>query len=438
MRWGNLIFYVLMLIATGLAGWLSHRHSTAWDWSDQANNTLSRASIELLARLESPLEITSFAPEEPGLRGQIREIVARYQRQRPDIRLVFVDPARNPDLTRELGIQVAGELRLEYQGRSENLRQVNEQGLSNAIQRLVLQGERWIGAIEGHGERKLEGQANHDLGEFGAELARKGFRIQPLELTISPVIPDNTGLLIIAGPQSHYLPGETALVVDYLRSGGNLVWLMDPGSAGHLQPVADMLGVRLLPGTIVDANAATLGLDDPAMAVVPSYPDHPATRGFNHLTLFPHAAALENEASTAGWEVTPLLRTLQGSWNETGPIRGEITRDAGLGEQQGPLTIGFAYTRQHAGRKQRLVVIGDGDFLANAYLGNGGNLDLGLNLVRWLTGDDSLLDIPARTASDRVLELPPISGLLIGFGFLAFVPAGLAVTGVLIWWRRRQ
>ncbi|WP_255210745.1 hypothetical protein [Methylogaea oryzae] len=50
-------------------------------------------------------------------------------------------------------------------------------------------------------------------------------------------------------------------------------------------------------------------------------------------------------------------------------------------------------------------MLGDGDFLSNTYLGNGGNLNLGLNLVQWLSHNDQLINIPAKTASDAKLEL---------------------------------
>ena len=100
--------------------------------------------------------------------------------------------------------------------------------------------------------------------------------------------------------------------------------------------------------------------------------------------------------------------------------------------------IGYALSRKAARGQQRVLVIGDGDFLSNAYLGNAGNLDLGLNLVRWATGQDRLLDIPAKTAVDLELNLSRTALIVIGFGFLLVLPAGLALTGGIIWWRRRR
>jgi len=439
-RLGDLLFHLLLLTAIGLLAWFSLQHDRQWDWSSGARNTLSETSQQLLARLDAPLNITCFAPENPLLRQQVREVIQRYQRYKPDVALEFINPESHPEQARQLGISLNGELLLEYKGRRETLKQITEEKLSNTLQRLARQGEHWIIPVTGHGERNLEGTANFDLGDFGRELKNKGFQTQPLDLVTSPAIPDNTGTLVIASPRVGYLPSEGAQILDYVQQGGNLLWLIDPDSQHGLEIVAQELGLHFLPGTIVDANAGAFKIDDPAVALVPRYPQHGATRGFELLSLFPHALALN--AQTDEWQASPILSTLERSWNETGPIQGEISRDASKGEQLGPLHIGIAFTRNLADssglRQQRILVIGDGDFLSNAFLGNGGNLDLGLNLIRWLNADETLLSIPAKTATDLSLRLSKTATGVIGLGFLLVLPLGLISTGLIIWWRRRR
>ncbi|WP_275097371.1 GldG family protein [Sedimenticola hydrogenitrophicus] len=436
-RLEGLLFYLLLLLAIGLAGWLSQRYQGVYDWTDRARNSLTGASRQLLERLEAPLLIRSFAPANPQLRQQIRAVIEPYQRHRLDITLEFIDPALQPELTRETGIRRAGELQLSYQERSENLDTLTEQQISNSIQRLIQRGQRWIAGIEGHGERRLIGKANHDLGEFGAELQRKGYRIQALQLSEQPLIPRNIALLVLAGPQVALLPAERQVIRDYLDRGGNLLWLTDPGPQHALPELFPGLDLEILPGTVVDANAAGMGLDNPAIALVTRFPDHPATQRLERVTLYPFAAALKASPG-AGWQAISLLQTQPGSWNETSTLSGELRRNAALGEEPGPLTLGYAFSRQLEGTSQRLMVVGDGDFLSNSYLGNGGNLDLGLNLIRWLSGDDNLLDIPARTAPDTRLELSRTAGAAIGLGFLFILPLLLIATGLFIWWRRRR
>ncbi len=420
--------------------WLSIHYDMQWDWSAGGRNTLSETSQQLLERLDAPLRITSFAPENPLLRQGISEIIQRYQRYKPDIELVFINPEQHPEQVRELGITLSGELLLEYEGHSETLRQINEQALSNVIQRLVQQKTHWIVPIMGHGERNLSGAANFDLGDFGKELKNKGFQIQSLDIVTASNIPGNTSLLVIASPRVNYLPSEVVQMADFIAQGGNLLWLVEPGGLHGLEPLAETLGIRFLPGTIVDANASRMNIQDPAVALVTKYPQHLATQGFKLVTVYPHAAAMN--VNNTQWEATPLLTTLPQSWNETGSIKGEVSRDQALGEQAGPLHIGVALVRDRVDkttvRQQRILVIGDGDFLSNAYLGNGGNLNLGLNLIRWLSSEEQLLNIPAKVAPDLTLNLSRAATLIIGFGFLVVAPFGLMAAGVIIWWRRRR
>lgn len=433
----NLLFYLLLAVIFGLVGWLSSHYSQAWDLSAGGRNSLTKVSQTLLSRLEEPLHITSFVPESAELRNRISEIIDRYKRYRPDISFTFVNPDKQPELVRQLGIQAMGELRLEYQGRAENLKTISEDAISNTIQHLMLGGDRWIGVVEGHGERSTDGRANHDLGVFGNELRRKGYKLQNINLSKIVDIPHNISLLIIASPQVNYLEQEVDKIISYVDAGGNLLWLLEPETDKGLGKLKSKLGIKVLPGTIVDANAASYRLQDPTMAIVTNYPKHPATANFSLVSLFPHSAAILAVGET-GWESTPLLRTLTNSWNETGKLTGEIERNQEQGEIAGPINIGIAFSREHKQSSQSVMVIGDGDFLSNSFLGNGGNLDLGVNLIRWLTSDIQLLDIPARTAPDLQLDLTTTESSVIGLGFLVVLPLLFISVGVAIWWRRKS
>ncbi|MDX1518998.1 MAG: ABC transporter, partial [Gammaproteobacteria bacterium] len=89
-------------------------------------------------------------------------------------------------------------------------------------------------------------------------------------------------------------------------------------------------------------------------------------------------------------------------------------------------------------RKQRIIVSGDGDFLSNTYIGNSGNLELGVRLINWLSSDDELITIPPRIAEDLYIELSDTVKIIIIIGFLIVLPVGLLVTGIAVWWRRRK
>lgn len=473
-RLQNLLFSLLFLVIVGLLAWLSTKYSAQFDWTASHRHTLSEASRKTLELLKDPVKVTAYARENQQTRERIRDQVERYGRFKQDLTLNFVNPDTQPDKVRELGITVDGELIVEYQGRTEKIQEAGETALTNALQRLATAAERHVVFLEGHGERSPQGQANHDLKQFADELERKGITVSLVNLAANPAIPDNTDVLVLAGPRANLLLGEVALIDAYVKKGGNLLWLSDPGDSHGLGALADSLGIKFLPGVVVDASTQLLGIDDPTFALVADYPAHPITMNFQEMTLFPSAAALE-KSGQGNFQIEPLFSTLPRSWTETGPIEGKIAFDADKGEHQGPLHIGFALTRQvtpekpaeppkanppkpgeaakpEAGKKpegeaktepakpqqQRIVVTGDGDFLSNAYLGNGGNLDLGVNIIQWLSRSDALINIPAKTAPDRKLELSPVASGMIATGFLFLLPLALIGTGAAIWFQRRR
>jgi ABC-type uncharacterized transport system involved in gliding motility auxiliary subunit len=433
------LFHLLLFTAAGLLAWLSLRQVWHWDWTAAQRNSLAPQSLALVQRLEAPLRLTCFAPDQGPLRRRILPLLERYQRARPEqIEILWVDPELHPDQARGAGVELTGELLLDYQGRRERLRNLSENQISNALLRLLGRPERWIGALRGHGERALDGRANHDLGLFGQELHSQGYRFQPLDLAALASFPDNLGLLLIAGPQAPLLPGEVSRLRTYVQGGGPLLWLLEPDGLRGLDELARDLGVRVLPGQVLDANVKELGIDDPGIALVSRYPDHPAVRELKLLSLYPKAAALETLPGTP-WQASTLLTTLERTWNETGPIQGTLRREPELGEQAGPLTLGLALTRQaSAGPEQRALLVGDGDFLSNSFLANAGNRELGLWLVRWVMGEDRLLDIPPREATDRQLALGQTPALVLGLASLVVAPLALLLTGLLIRHRRRR
>ncbi len=356
-----------------------------------------------------------------------------------------------PQKVRELNITTDGELLIQYEGRSEQLRDVTENGLTNALQRLARGGARRLAILTGHGERSSLSSQSFDISAWARQLETKGLTAAEINLASDTGIPADVTALVIASPQVDLLPGEAAPILDFIRRGGNLLWLTDPDHGVHgLEPLARELGVRFDDGVVVDPNVSQVGqmlfgTDDPRVALVASYPAHEITRNFELNTLFPLAGGVRAEGDGA-WRAEPLLQTLSNTWLESGAVTGKITYDEGA-DQSGPVTIGLALSRPlpsgqedapEDGRLQRVVVMADGDFLSNGFLGLGGNQQLALNIANWLSSDDVLLDIPARTAPDLSLQLSRTGTAVIGFGSLLLLPAILFGSGLFIWLRRRR
>jgi ABC-type uncharacterized transport system involved in gliding motility auxiliary subunit len=437
------VFLLLFIALMAVLASITDRYSLTIDMSANQRNSLSQESVRLVAEIEGPLEVTIFVSPVNGSKALLEALFERYRLLQPNIRVSSLNPDLHPDLLRIHDIRYDGEVLIEYGGRSEKVSQVSEAAVSSAIQRLLRQGERWLVFLEGHGERNPYREANHDFSQFATELASRGFRIESLNLTKAGSIPQNTNVLVLASPKVPLLPGEIDILRAWIEDGGNLVWLADPEQAiDGLDMLADQLAVEFLPGIIVDPNSQLMGLNRVDFALVGEYPRHPVTQNLGSLSLFPQAQALEFHGDDV-WQQQIFLRSDERSWNETGELRGEIFNGDHEDEIQGPLNIGFTLARSHQNEAgelfdQRVAIIGDADFLSNRYLGNGSNLEIGVNLLNWLSHDDQLIAISPRPAPDTRLELSPQKQIAIATFFLVLMPLGLLASGLRIWLKRRK
>jgi ABC-type uncharacterized transport system involved in gliding motility auxiliary subunit len=438
----NGVFVALLVALVAMLAFVAQEYRAERDITQNGRNTVSQQTREVLAKLAGPVKLTTYATRQDvrgDLRKQVQDFLAPYQRIKPDIGITFIDPREEPKLVQAAGIRVNGESVVEYNQKSEHLIDYNEQSFINALMRLARSHERLVMALEGHGERRLNGVANHDLGEFGKQLGAKGFKTNSLNLAVAQEVPANASMLLIANPQVDLQPAEVQKIKQYLRKGGNLLWLIDPEPLRGLQPISEFLGIVLGPGTVVDPDAARLNAA-PAVAIAANYGRHAITDNFRLNTLFPFArqVGFNDKGGDGGeWRVTRLIEVAPRGWIEMGKLDAKVSFDKAR-DIPGPVNIAVALERNVNDRAQRAVVIGNGSFLANTFLGNGGNLDLGINIVNWLAGDDALIAVQPRPSLDSNLEFGRGAQYLILFGFLIFLPLIFIATGVIIWWRRRR
>jgi ABC-type uncharacterized transport system involved in gliding motility auxiliary subunit len=434
-------FIVLLLALVTLSAYLAHEYRYEYDATAGARNTLAPGTLDVLRQLDGPLNITAFALAKDAsganLQKALQERMRTYLRAKPDIVLTLVDPREDPKRARAAAIRSPNELVIEYLKRVEHLPlgEFNEQNFANALIRLSRASTAVVYWLDGHGERKLDGIANHDLGEFGRQLQLKGYKVTGLNLAIAQDIPRNAALLIIASPQANLQDEEVNKIQRFVDSGGNLLWLIDPEPLRGLEPVAEFLGLVLTPGTVVDPTLKPRS-GPPIMATADSYSRHPITGSFRINTLFPGARQI-GTAERDEWRITPLLEVAPRGWVETGNLDEKPVFDKSS-DVPGPINIATAYERTTDDRQQRIVVVGNGHFLSNAFLGNGGNLQLGLSTVHWLSGDDKLIAIPPRPAGDTRLDITQNTLYMIAFVFLLILPLAFAGAGIFVWWRRRR
>jgi hypothetical protein len=446
----NLLFVVALISAATGLGYLAARHHVQRDVTYDTINSLEPDSIEVLKQMDGPVNITVYATEQDARLGNIRKIIrdflSLYQRYKPDINLVFVDPSKETEKARAAQIRFNGEMVIEYAGRSEHLTKINEQIVTSTLLRLAHTRGQTVMYLDGHGEAKLDGIANFDMGSlFGAKLKQSGFRLAGLNLALAQDVPNNASMLVITQPQVDLMPGEVDKIMRYVDRGGNLLWLVDPGPLHGLERLAEKLDLQLPPGIVIDP--AAIEMNAPAdWSLAASYPPHAITRNFDLTTAFPSARPLlwdesppdSNDATR--WQHHVLVEVAPRGWVSRKVPKGKVSqlRFDKRHDTRGPVVIAMALQRNINNREQRIVVVGNGAFLSNSFAGNGGNVDLGLNMVNWLAGEEHLITQKLRPAKDSKLELSKTQLEIISGIFLLVLPLLLAGAGSYLWWRRRR
>ena len=437
---GKSIALTAVLLVAAIALYqLAARHAQQWDLTQSASNSLDSVSVEVLNQLPGTIKLTVYVTGQDAKLGDvhkiIRDFVALYQRYKPDIQLTFVDPVKQPEETRRESIQVNGEMVVKYGARSEHITMLNEQALTSALLSLAHSRNQLLMYLDGHGERKLEGIANHDLGEFGKKLQSNGFRLSPLNLTLAQDVPENASLLIITQPQINLLPGEVDKLLRYIARGGNLLWLLDAEPLRGLERLSEKLGLLLTPGIVIDPAAVEMRAA-PTWALAAGYPPHAITQNFNLITVFPFARALDWEENQE-WLHTIIVEAAPRGWVSRNTTQSKPRFDKNH-DVPGPATIALALQRDINDREQRIVIVGSGSFLANAYSGNGGNMDLGVNIINWLSNEENLITLQPRAVKDSAITLSKQRLTIISNGLLFALPLLLVLVGGGLWWRRRR
>ena len=181
----NSIFVALLIGLALLLGYLSDHIDLQWDLTNNQRHSLSKASTNFIAGMEGPVRITAHVSKsdvEGSIRPVIHTFLEPYRRAKPDNSISYIDPREEPQKAEEAGVRFDGELVIQYKGRQENLSTLTEQELTNLLTRLARASDKIIYELVGHSERSMEGTSPRDMGLFGQQLMKTGFKLSKVNL----------------------------------------------------------------------------------------------------------------------------------------------------------------------------------------------------------------------------------------------------------------
>ncbi|HUK56589.1 MAG TPA: Gldg family protein [Nitrospiria bacterium] len=450
----NSILMVLIFIGIlGILNFILSRHHLRFDFSETSAFSLAPQTLEVLKNLNRDVKVTAFVSEQGRSRSEAKDLLGSYNYRNPRVTYTLVDPDKNPSLAKQYGITQYDTLVIESGKQETQVKSVNEQELTNAIIRIGQDERRKILFLENHGEHGLSDQEKTGYSRVRDALQAQGFDVGPLSLLEEGKVPDKTAVLVVAGPQKGFLPQEKTALSSYLTADGKVLLLLDPDSRTNLDDILSQWGIKMGKGLIVDPVSRLLG-GDFTIPVVTNYPPHDITKGFNLATFFPVAESVNFDPGRASeFDYKPLAQTSDNSWSKTRLAEGRLNFNPAE-DVRGPLTLAAVITKKsssgssehshgpdaHAAADEArptLVVFGDSDFAANGTFNFSGNGDLFLNTVTWLAQEKGLISIRPKETRFTPLFLSSSQGTLLMYVSLLLLPAGVFLTGIGIWRRRR-
>lgn len=430
----NFLTLIAGLLLIAWLGWISTQHTVVLDVSRNKANSLPPAADKLVSQLDAPLSILAIVEDNPALHRKINRVMEPWLQASRRITLTFKTPEKAA-LESGQSLNQKGRLEFHYQDRSEQVTTLNQKDIIRAIYKMLHGGEEWIVFLEGHDEKSPFDQSANGYSKLNQLLQQQGHRVQAINLIKLPAIPDNTSVLVIAGPLTDLMPGEKNLVLDYLQKGGNLLLLREPKPLPEFDAIIQELGIAPLPGVVINLNSQLQKLLrelHPAIIPIVDFGQHPATRGLKSKLLLPIASALEI-TNADHWRYTTLFQSLPDSWNETSDLKGHVQFDATNGEKAGPLDIGIAASRTFQSHQQLAAIIGDSDFLSNDYIGLGDNGTLALQLLDWLTAPELATQQPPQQRPDLDLNFSETQLQILAAFFLLGLPLFFSLIAIRQW-----
>lgn len=407
--------------------------------------SLSEQTRAVLSDLPGPVRALVF--QQGGRLPEAEDLLKQYAYAQSTFRWEVIDPDRRPDLAERYEIRQNGTLVLEAGGRTQKVTTLDEVSVTNGLVELLAGQAVTIGFVEDHGERAIADESGNGLGLLAMWLAEANYRTRVVSLIETGRVPDDIDVLVIAGAQKALLPGEVAAVEQWMRAGGALVALADPGRQGAAALVAP-IGARFGNDVVIDEMqqlfaGPTLG----TQFLVTQHGSHPFTAQFTGRTLWLEACSLDVEQAPSAVDWSPLIRSSPASWAERDLVRLFEQQEAeqGSSDLPGPVLVGAMFrgwpgaaTAEAGGREPRGFVACDSDWLSTRVISQVHNRDFALGLIGHLAGQSARIEIRPKARGMSRIEMTRDEMVNVFYLTVLIGPELLLLVGLTVWWRRRQ
>ncbi len=309
---------VLIII---LINFLAIKYPLKIDLTENQLFTLSPQTQQLVKNLPAPLQVYVF---DRPINEIDKQILEDYQAINNLFEYQFVDPQVDISLAQKFNVTRNGDVYLEYENRSKLVQivsaenRLSEVKLTEAIAFIQKENQATISILQGNGEPLLQQGGETSFAQLVESLSQRGYIVEPLNLTTSPLVPPTTNILLVSDGEGQLSQVQKEKIEQYIDRGGNLLLMSNAQSTNSLGDILNQWGINLNDSLAIDSSGTgdVFGFG-PSISIILNYNDHPITTGFDEgLVILPWAKPIITTAM-ANIETTPLLITTNQSWGET-------------------------------------------------------------------------------------------------------------------------
>lgn len=486
----GVILAVILFVIVNYFGW---KYYARLDWTGSRMYSISEKTEGVLSQLNREVEILVFLSPGEELFGSVMELLSSYEEASDRITVRTIDPEKDlleaqtlVDQYRITQLNVlifdTGDDRrvvdtadladYDYSGMQygEGAKMIGfkgEQVFSSTLLELMESRKPRILFTSGHGEMSLDDMSARGLSLARDLLGQDNFDLEEWMTLGEEEVPEDTDLLVIAGPTSNFIEPELDLLGRYLAGDGRLLIMLDPTLAPDggfiqtgLEPLLLEFGVQVGDDLVVDP-ANPLPFFGAETIFVNIYGNHVITRALDQAQLpviVPLGRSIRSAGQPDGLEITELMLTSVDGWGETDLLNlDQVERQEA--DLPGPVSLAVAVESSAASANEvpeseagellpgegtentgdlRMVVIGDSDFASNSQMQQVPNATFLANSLNWLVDRETLVGIPSKAPEQVRLSLTRGELVNISWLVLAGLPGLALALGVVVHMKRRR
>lgn len=428
------VYIVIVIAILGAVNYLANQNDKSYDTTSNKRYSLSDQTKKAVANLKSDVTFDYFN-RATGF-TEAKPVLDRYQTLSHKITVNYIDPVKNPDRARAMGIRTLPTLMITNGARKEEAKSLMEDEVTGALIRSTKNGAHSVCFVNGSGEHRLDDTEANGYSALKDALEHSNYTTRVISLIEKPAIPKDCEVTVIAGPHTDYAEPMVDGIKNYVTAGGHAFFLLDPPVKGYTgDPALSKLlagwGVTPEADLVVDLSSTSAYFGE-AVPFAVKYQPHPIVNGNDVATAYPMARSLDVKAPAQ------ILFTTSTDTYAVTHFESPIKLDTKTA-RKGPFTLGAAGTLGTGAAQGRFVVMGSSSAAANQMLGlrQVGNRDLVLNTFNWLTADEDLISIRPKDPDDRRINLNGRQLATLFYLTLIALPLIVIGSGFMVWWKRR-